>query len=102
MEEEPRFAPGLFAFGLSVSGAIGAVKFYELVVDAENEKGCGPLADEERHVVLLRDLVADGDGHRGKSSGEIDAGGNLGGDFFDSCGYLIFLNFTLTYAIVGH
>jgi len=35
------------------AGSVGAVHFYEFVVDAQDEEGCGPLADEEGLVLFL-------------------------------------------------
>ena len=61
-EENPEFS-GLSSFQRFLrvvsNGAIRAVDLYQLVVDAENEKRRGPLADEERFVLLLRGLKGD-------------------------------------------
>jgi hypothetical protein len=52
--------------GAQAGGGVGAVNFDELVVEAEDQKRRGPLADEERHVLFSRGFEANGDGHRGE------------------------------------
>lgn len=83
-------------------GAVGAVDLDEFVVDAEEEEGCGPLADEEGGMLLPRGLKDYGNGHGGEGKAEINTGWNLCGAFFDGGGDLIFLSFTFGYAVVGH
>jgi hypothetical protein len=41
-----------------VAGSVGAVDFYEFVVDAEDEEGCGPLSDEESLMLFFSGLKA--------------------------------------------
>jgi hypothetical protein len=85
-----------------MGGSVGAVKFYEFVVDAKDEEWRSPLSYEERHVSFLGGFEADGDDHAGQSRSQINAWWNLRGDLLDGCGYLVFLYFPCIYTIVGH
>jgi hypothetical protein len=66
---------------LSVSTAIGTVNLHEFVVDAKDEERRCPLADEEGHVISLRNLEGDRDSHRGQRRTEVNARWNLYCDF---------------------
>ena len=49
---------------------VRAVLLHHLVIKPQNEEGCGPLTDEERHVTLLLHFKGDGYGHRRESGSE--------------------------------
>ena len=67
----------------AVLGAVGAELLHEFVVDAEEQEGWRPLADEERVFVAAGDLQRERSGDGAEREPEEGVGWQLGGLFFD-------------------